>query len=84
MSRKKRLIIIQLSLLLFGALIIIFTYAKRDKSETGEIIPKETQEKIEQQLTEKSEQSDVFFNIEYSGLDLAGNRYILKSKEAST
>ena len=23
-----------------------------------------------------------FFNIEYSGLDLAGNRYILKSKEA--
>ena len=84
MSRKKRLIIIQLSLLLFGALIIIFTYAKRDKSETGEIIPKETQEKIEQQLTEKSEQSDIFFNIEYSGLDLAGNRYILKSKEAST
>ena len=24
-----------------------------------------------------------FFNISYSGLDLAGNRYILKSKEAS-
>ena len=24
----------------------------------------------------------IFFNIEYSGLDLAGNRYILKSEEA--
>ena len=23
-----------------------------------------------------------FYNIEYSGLDLSGNRYILKSKEA--
>ena len=25
---------------------------------------------------------DVFYNIEYSGFDLAGNRYILKAKEA--
>ena len=27
---------------------------------------------------------NVFFNIEYSGFDLSGNRYILKSKEART
>ena len=26
---------------------------------------------------------DIFYNIEYSGLDLAGNRYILKSEEAT-
>ena len=25
-----------------------------------------------------------FYNIEYSGIDLHGNRYILKSKEAKT
>ncbi|MDC0937363.1 LPS export ABC transporter periplasmic protein LptC, partial [Pelagibacteraceae bacterium] len=31
----------------------------------------------------KSNQSDVFFNIEYAGLDLSGNRYVLKSKEAT-
>ena len=27
-------------------------------------------------------EDDIFYNIEYSGLDLVGNRYILKSKEA--
>ena len=26
---------------------------------------------------------DIFYNIEYSGLDLAGNRYILKANEAT-
>ena len=25
---------------------------------------------------------DIFYNIQYSGLDLSGNRYIIKSKEA--
>ena len=28
------------------------------------------------------QQGDIFYNIEYSGFDLSGNRYILKSKEA--
>ena len=46
------------------------------------IIPKETQEKIKKQLAEQSDSGDVFYNIEYSGIDLAGNRYILKSKKA--
>ena len=27
---------------------------------------------------------DIFYNIEYSGLDLTGNRYILRSDEART
>ena len=30
----------------------------------------------------KSQMRDVFYNIEYSGLDLSGNRYILRAKEA--
>ena len=33
-------------------------------------------------LDVQSNTGDVFFNIEYSGLDLSGNRYTLKSKEA--
>ena len=33
---------------------------------------------------ESQSERDVFFNIEYSGLDLAGNRYILKASEAIT
>ena len=45
-------------------------------------ISKETQEKIKKQNRKSNSKDDIFYNIEYSGLDLAGNRYILKSKEA--
>ena len=80
-ERKKKLIIIQLSLLIIGAIIILFTYSRLNKTGDVEIITKETQEKINQQLKKEETDGDIFFNIEYSGLDLAGNRYILKSKE---
>ena len=83
MERKKKLRLIQLTLLLLGLVIIFFTYYKKETSLKEPIIPKATQEKIKKQLAEDSKDGDVFFNISYSGLDLAGNRYILKSKEAS-
>ena len=82
MDRKKKLRLIQLTLLLLGSVIIFFTYYKKETSLKEPIIPKATQEKIKKQLAEDSKDGDVFFNISYSGLDLAGNRYILKSKEA--
>ena len=82
-ERKKRLILIQASLLLIGILVIIFTYKdNRKNSSKEEIIPIETQEKIKEKIASQTQDGDVFYNIEYSGLDLAGNRYILKSKEA--
>ena len=83
MERKKKLRLIQLTLLLLGSIIIFFTYYKKETSLKESIIPKATQEKIKKQLAEDGGDGDVFFNISYSGLDLAGNRYILKSKEAS-
>ena len=79
--RKKKLRLIQLSLFIAGLLIIFFTYYNKEKS-TEEIVSKETQEKIKKQMAVGSDAEDIFFNIEYSGIDLAGNRYILKSKEA--
>ena len=82
MERKKKLRLIQLTLLLLGSVIIFFTYYKKETSLKEPIIPKATQEKIKKQLAEDDKDGDVFFNISYSGLDLAGNRYILKSKEA--
>ena len=82
-ERKKRLKLIQASLLLIGILVIIFTYKdNRKNSSREEIIPIETQEKIKEKIASQTQDGDVFYNIEYSGLDLAGNRYILKSKEA--
>ncbi len=77
-DRKKKLRLIQFFLLFFGLLIIYLTYYNK------EITP--DQEKISTKISETnedvSEEKDLFFNIEYSGFDLQGNRYSLKSKEA--
>ena len=81
--RKKKLRLIQALLLIAGCFVIFFTYAKKNDSEVEGIVSKETQKKIKQQISKNElENSDVFYNIEYTGIDLAGNRYILKSKEA--
>ena len=82
-ERKKKLRIIQISLLVLGLLIIFFTYVKKDNTSFEKIITSENQKKIKQQMENQTE-GDIFYNIEYSGLDLSGNRYILKSKEATT
>mgnify|MGYP006142429355 FL=1 len=82
-GRKKKLRIIQSSLLIVGLLIIFFTYYNKNQPYQEQIISKASQEKMKKQLLKEStSEGDVFYNIEYSGLDLAGNRYNLKSKEA--
>ena len=81
--RKKKLLIIQICLLLLGIFVILFTYVSNEKLEENKIISKEDQKKIEKQLSKDNTEGDIFYNIEYSGFDIAGNRYILKSKEAS-
>ena len=82
MNKKKKLRLIQTSLLIFGSFVIFFTYFNKDKISKELIVSKEDQKKIENQLAKQEVDGDIFFNIEYSGLDLAGNRYILKSEEA--
>ena len=81
-ERKKRLRLIQFSLLIFGFLIIFFTYLNKNEFSQEKIVTTEKQVKVKKQLADQSKEGDVFYNIEYSGLDLAGNRYILKSDEA--
>ena len=81
-NRKKKLRYIQLSLLIIGTLIILFTYSNINRTSEEKILSKTMQEKIKKQLSEETKDGDIFYNIEYSGLDLAGNRYSLKSKEA--
>ena len=81
-QRKKKLRIIQISLLFFGILVLIITYGGNNKNFEGKITDK-NQRKAETQINNSKEiDGDIFINIEYSGLDLAGNRYILKSAEA--
>ena len=82
-KRKKRLRFIQISLLIFSLIIIYLTYYNRPDGIEDEIISKSEKDKFKQQdINESTEKGDIFYNIEYTGLDLNGNRYILKSDEA--
>lgn len=82
MDRKKKIKIIQINLLVIGLAILIFTYLNKSLEKTDEILSVDTKTKIKKQLEDQDPDSDIFYNIEYNGLDLAGNRYVLKSSEA--
>tara|TARA_B100001248_G_C27393884_1_gene464178 strand:+ start:1389 stop:2003 length:615 start_codon:yes stop_codon:yes gene_type:complete len=83
-DRKKKLRIIQISLLILGIIIIFFTYGEKNKfSDEKNNLFKFTEKNIEKKSKDTSEKDlNTFYNIEYSGLDLSGNRYILKSEKA--
>lgn len=84
MDRKKKLRIIQTTLLFVSLIIIFFTYFSNKKNYDEKIISADIQKKLNEQVKDKNSDRDIFFNIEYSGLDFSGNRFILKSKEAYT
>jgi hypothetical protein len=69
-TRKKKIILIQLTLFLIASLLVYNTY--RDKT-----IVKEQTTEIE---TQSDADTNSFTDVEYSGFDLNGNRYILKAK----
>ena len=78
--RKKIIRIAQTSFLIIGLIIIFFTYFNKKKTMDKEVnIP---QQMINEQILNSDTNEDIFLDIEYSGIDLSGNRYILKSKEA--
>ena len=78
-ERKKKLRIIQFFLLIFALLIIYLTYYNKEISNTDLADSEQTKEALKD---EDKDDGDFFFNIEYTGLDLRGNRYLLKSKKA--
>tara|TARA_Y100000996_G_C22521197_1_gene642529 strand:+ start:703 stop:1323 length:621 start_codon:yes stop_codon:yes gene_type:complete len=83
MERKKKLKLIQLSLLIFGILIIYITYYNKDSDLDKEFLSKTVKDKLEKQKTEtSSDQPELFREVFFTGLDLNGNRYSIKSEEA--
>ena len=79
--KKSKTKIVQMLLILIGAMIVIYTYYTDFNKKRSKIFSNEFKKEIIE-ISENQKETDIFFNIEYSGLDLAGNRYILKSKEA--
>ena len=85
MERKRKLKIIQLTLLFTGLIIFFLTYSKEiflvEKNVPSVIAKQET---IKDLNMKDNSSKNIFENIEYSGLDLSGNRYIIKSVTAQT
>ena len=71
-ARKKNLLLVQITIFLVASTLLYNTY--RDKNQTVESFVK-----IE---AETSPDTNSFTDIEYSGFDLTGNRYVLKAKQA--
>ena len=81
MSRKFKLRLVQISLMIIGIVVIYFTYYKEKNLEKN-FISTQKQKEIQEKIANQADGYEVFTNIEYTGIDISGNRYILKSKEA--
>ena len=79
MQRKKKLKIIQISLLFLGIIIIFYTYFVKEREN---LTQENLKSKINNEILSQDADKDVFINVQYSGLDLNGNRYIIKSEKA--
>jgi lipopolysaccharide assembly outer membrane protein LptD (OstA) len=83
MERKKKLRIIQGGLIFVCFIIFFLTYFQDNSQiKNREAVSKNLKNKIEKNNIK--EDTNTFYNIQYSGLDISGNRYIIKSKEATT
>ena len=82
MNRKKKLLIYQSFLLIFGISILIIVFQKRNDLENENIISKSLEKKIDKEMKNLKDRDNKFYNVKYSGLDLQGNRYTIFSKEA--
>ena len=80
---NKNIKFFQIFLIFAGIILIYITYISFKNESVEKILSEETKSVIDDKLLKNQEDSqNIFFNIEYSGIDLAGNRYILKAKEA--
>lgn len=79
-NRKNKIRFIQILLLLISVTIVFNTYFTNEEPKNIIISSKE-KERLKN-ISKQTENADIFYNIKYSGLDLAGNRYVLTSQEA--
>ncbi len=78
MTRKRKILVIQISIFIISISLLFFTYYEKDKS-----IPLNTSQSEQIESTnENASKSNTFEDIEYKGVDFNGNRYSIKSEQA--
>ena len=81
-SRKKRILTIQIIIFIIGSLLVFFTYYNKnnvsDLKKTSDLVKRNSSDTLE-----NDQNINTFENIEYKGIDLNGNRYVIMSEKAS-
>ena len=81
--RKKKIILLQILLFIATTFVLFITYFGLNKKSSEKIFSEETKKEISKKIVDEFDESNVFYDIIYSGLDLSGNRYVIKAGEAS-
>ena len=81
-NRKKNILLVQVLIFITAILLIYYTYGNKgqkldNKKDVSEITKKESSTETDGQSS-----SNTFLDVEYKGVDLRGNRYEVRSKEA--
>tara|TARA_E500000178_G_C16900857_1_gene698023 strand:+ start:291 stop:896 length:606 start_codon:yes stop_codon:yes gene_type:complete len=81
--RKKKIILLQILLFIATTFVLFITYFGLNKKSSEKIFSEKTKKEISKKIVDEFDESNVFYDIIYSGLDLSGNRYVIKAGEAS-
>ncbi len=82
-NRKKNILLIQALIFITAILLIYYTYGNKDQKVDNKNNVSDIAKKKDSEKEEDKPQSNTFLDVEYKGVDLQGNRYEVKSKEAS-
>ncbi len=80
-KRKKNILLVQILIFITAILLIYYTYGNKEKQDYNKI--SKTVKKEEESDRRDKVRSNIFADVEYKGVDLQGNRYEIKSKEAT-
>ena len=81
-KRKTKILIVQILLFFTAILLIFFTYYNNENSDQVDKQKIEKESEASSKIKEGDDKTTSFENIEYKGVDLEGNRYIIKSELA--
>ena len=81
-KRKTKILIVQILLFFTAILLIFFTYYNNENSDQVDKQKIEKESEASSKIKEVDDKTTSFENIEYKGVDLEGNRYIIKSELA--
>ena len=82
-KRRKNILFIQIFIFVFALIILFTTYGKKNNEIGAEKKNRQTEKVNKDSSKIENFEGNKFKDVEYKGIDLNGNRYILKSNTAN-